>query len=95
MKQPAVYIMTNKRNGTVYTEVTSNLIKRTYEHKEEIIAGFTKKYGCKMLVFYEIHPTMNSAIAKEKKIKSVSRKQKLKLIENMNPEWKDLYTEII
>ncbi len=95
MKQPAVYIVTNKRNGTLYVGVTSNLIKRIYEHKIGLIEGFTKKYGCKLLVFYESHETMISAISREKHIKSGARKKKLILIEKMNPDWRDLYTEII
>jgi putative endonuclease len=75
--------------------VTSDLIKRIYEHKEGIIDGFTKKYGCKLLVFYELHDTMESAISREKLIKDGSRKKKLILIETMNPDWRDLYHEII
>ncbi len=95
MKQPAVYIVANHRNGTLYVGVTSNLIKRLFEHKEGLIAGFTKKYGCKILVFYELHETMASAISSEKRIKGGSRQKKLALIETMNPEWKDLYKNII
>ena len=95
MKQPAVYIMASKRNGTLYTGVTSDLVNRVYEHKDGVAPGFTSQYGCKMLVFYEIHENMISAIAREKQIKSGSRKKKLALIENMNPDWKDLYEEII
>lgn len=75
--------------------VTSNLIKRVYEHKEWVIEGFTKKYGCKLLVFYESHETMMSAILREKVIKGGSRKRKLILIEKMNPDWRDLYADII
>ena len=95
MKQPTVYIMTNQRNGTLYTGVTSNLIKRVYEHKADIHNGFSKKYGCKHLVFYELYETMEAAIHRETQIKKGSRKHKLMLIERMNPEWKDLYEEII
>jgi predicted GIY-YIG superfamily endonuclease len=95
MKQPAVYIMANKRNGTLYTGVTSGLINRVYEHKDGVVQGFTSKYGCKMLVYYEIHPDMFSAITREKQIKAGTRKMKLELIESMNPDWKDLYDEII
>jgi len=94
MKQPAVYIITNKRNGTLYTGVTSNLCKRIYEHKEGTVEGFSKKYGCKLLVFYELHETMESAISREKQIKGGSRKRKLALIEGMNPDWRDLYEDI-
>jgi putative endonuclease len=95
MKQPAVYIVTNQKNGTLYTGVTSNLIKRTYEHRESLIKGFSKKYGCKLLVFYELHETMEAAILKEKQIKNFARKKKLQLIESINPDWKDLYEDII
>jgi putative endonuclease len=95
MKQPAVYIITNKKNGTLYTGVTSNLVKRIYEHKEGLIQGFSKKYGCKLLVFYELCEIMETAIAREKQIKDGSRKRKLELIEAFNPSWKDLYEDII
>ncbi|NNM58254.1 MAG: GIY-YIG nuclease family protein [Legionellales bacterium] len=95
MKQPAVYMMVNQRNGTIYVGVTSNLPKRVFEHREGIIEGFTKKYNCKMLVFYEVHGTMESAITREKQIKCGSRKDKLKLIESINSPWKDLYADII
>jgi putative endonuclease len=74
-KQPAVYIMTNIRNGTLYTGVTSNLVKRAYEHRNGLIDGFTKKYNCKLLVFFEIHETMESAIMREKQIKLYTRKK--------------------
>jgi len=95
MKQPAVYIMTNKRNGAIYTGVTSNLVKRVYEHKNSLVKGFTKKYGCKLLVFYEVYDDMYSAIEREKQIKDWSRKNKLKLIESINSGWKDLYEDIV
>ncbi len=95
MKQPAVYIIINKKNGVLYTGVTSTLIKRIYEHKKGIIQGFTKKYNCKLLVFYELHETMGSAIIREKQIKAGSRKKKLQLIETINPDWADLYEKII
>ncbi|HEV2600858.1 MAG TPA: GIY-YIG nuclease family protein [Candidatus Babeliales bacterium] len=94
MKQPIVYIVANKTNGTLYVGVTSDLIKRIYEHKEGLIEGFTKTYGCKFLVFYESHPTMESAILREKQIKDGSRKKKLYLIEGMNSSWKDLYEDL-
>ena len=95
MIQPAVYIVTNKRNGTLYTGVTSCLPKRIYEHKEEIREGFTKKYNCKSLVFFEIHETMQSAIVREKQIKKGSRRKKIALIEGINPAWRDLYAQIV
>lgn len=87
--------MTNRRNGTLYTGVTSNLVKRIYEHKNGITQGFTEKHSCKKLVYYEILKDMASAIAREKQIKAGSRKKKLVLIESMNPDWKDLYGEIV
>ncbi len=93
-KQPAVYMMANKRNGTIYTGVTSNLIKRIYEHKNEVIKGFTTQYSCKILVFYTIFERMEDAIVEEKRIKAGSRKKKLVLIESMNPNWNDLYEYI-
>ena len=95
MKQPAVYILANKRNGTLYTGVTSNLVKRINEHKEKSVAGFTKKYNCNILAYYELFSSMPEAIEKEKKIKAGSRVKKLKLIESINPTWKDLYFDII
>ena len=95
MKQPAVYIMTNKRNGTLYTGVTSNLAQRIWQHKEGSSGGFTRKYGLKTLVWYEAHATMEAAIAREKQIKSGSRRKKLVLVEAMNPRWRDLYAEIV
>ncbi len=94
MKQPAVYIMANERNGTLYIGVTSGLVKRVYEHKESAIEGFTKKYGCTILVYYEICDSMDVAIAREKQLKAGSRKRKIMLIESVNPQWTDLYSEI-
>jgi putative endonuclease len=91
MKQPCVYMMANKRNGTLYTGVTSNLPKRAFEHREGLVKGFTKKYDCKMLVWYELHETMIEAITREKQIKGGSRASKLALIEALNPEWEDLF----
>lgn len=94
MKKPAVYIMANRRNGMLYTGVTSDLGRRVWEHKEELANGFTKRYGCKTLVYAEQLATMEKAIAREKQIKGGSRKKKLDLIEGLNPDWKDLYGEI-
>ncbi|MDP3560846.1 MAG: GIY-YIG nuclease family protein [Legionellaceae bacterium] len=90
-RQPAIYIMASKRNGTLYTGVTSDLIKRVYQHKHEEMDGFTKKYNCKLLVYYEQTEDMLSAIDREKKIKAGSRKKKLAMIESINPRWLDLY----
>ncbi len=95
MKQPAVYMMANQRNGTLYTGVTSDLVKRVYEHKAELYDSFSKKYGCKYFVFYELHDTMETAIQCEMQIKKGSRKNKLMLIERINPVWKDLYDDIV
>jgi len=95
MKQPCVYIMASQRNGTLYTGVTSNLVQRVYQHKEGQVEGFTSKYGCKMLVWYEPHETMESAIQREKQIKAGSRAKKLARIEAANPAWRDLYNEIV
>ena len=91
MKQPAVYIMASKRNGTLYTGVTSNLLQRVYQHRERLTGGFTSRYGCTLLVWYELHETMESAIFREKQIKAGSRKKKLALIEALNPTWRDLF----
>ncbi len=91
MKQPCVYIVASKRHGTLYTGVTSNLPRRAFEHREGLLKGFLKKYGCKILVYYELHETMIDAIAREKQIKGGSRTKKLALIESLNPDWKDLY----
>ena len=86
--------MANTRNGTLYTGVTSNLVKRAWQHREGAVAGFSKQYGCKRLVWYEIHQEMISAIEREKQIKGGSRKKKIALIEAMNPGWRDLYKNI-
>ena len=94
-KQPAIYIMTNKRNGTLYTGITSNLIKRVYQHKNSVKKGFSEQYHCKLLVYYEIHRSIMGAIMREKKIKGGSRKKKIALIETINPEWRDLYEELL
>ena len=93
-KQPAVYIMANKKNGTLYTGVTSDLIKRVYEHKQGITKGFAHKYNCKKLMYYALFETMELAILEEKRIKAGSRKKKIDMIESLNSEWKDLYDEI-
>ena len=95
MKRPAIYILTNKRNGTFYKEVTSDLAKRIHEHKSGVATGFSKKYGCNRIVYFEIHESMDSAISREKQIKAGYRKKKIALIENMNPNWDDLYNHIL
>ncbi|MCJ2014246.1 GIY-YIG nuclease family protein [Methylobacterium sp. J-076] len=91
MRAPTVYIMASRRNGTLYVGVTSNLARRVYEHREALLPGFTRQYGCKALVWYESHAAMIEAIEREKQIKAGSRKRKLALIEAMNPDWTDLY----
>lgn len=94
MKQFYVYILSSKRNGTLYIGVTSDLIKRVYEHKHDLVEGFTKKYNVHYLVWYEIHESSESAITREKQIKKWKRTWKLKLIERENPDWNDLYETI-
>jgi putative endonuclease len=95
MVQPCVYIVASKRHGTLYTGVTSDLPKRAFEHREGRVKGFSAKYGCKILVWYELHETMIAAITREKQIKAGSRAKKLALIEALNPEWTDLYETLI
>ncbi len=94
MKHPAVYIMTNKKNGTIYIGVTTNLLQRAYQHKEGRMEGFTKKYGCNLLVYYEFYERINTAISREKQLKSWSRKKKLKLMNELNLDWIDLYDQV-
>jgi putative endonuclease len=94
-KCPFVYILASEKRGTLYLGVTSNLVKRIYEHKEGIVEGFTQEYGVKTLVYYEMHETMELAIAREKKLKKWKRDWKIALIEKLNPDWSDLYGEII
>ena len=95
MKQPCVYIIASRRNSTLYVRVTSDLIKRVSEHKNDLIEGFTKRYGVHMLVWFETHETMLSAIAREKAIKEWKRRWKLELIESSNPGWRDLYPDLL
>jgi putative endonuclease len=94
-KEFFVYIMASKRNGTLYIGVTSNLVKRVWQHKQDVVEGFTHEYGVKMLVLFESHDTAGSAIAREKQIKKWRRAWKLRLIEERNPEWVDLYSMIV
>ena len=94
-KQPCVYLLTNKRNGTLYVGVTSNLPKRVWEHKTKVVKGFTEKYSVDKLVWYERHETMESAIQREKFMKFWKRHWKLKTIEEMNPDWRDLSEELV
>jgi putative endonuclease len=93
-KQPSVYILASKRNGTLYTGVTSDLVKRVWEHKSDLVQGFTRRYGVHMLVYFEMHDTMIAAIQREKQIKKWNRSWKLELIEKVNPQWRDLFHEL-
>jgi putative endonuclease len=95
MKDYYVYILASKRNGTLYIGVTNDLVRRVYEHRQELVPGFTKTYHIHMLVYYEQGSEIDSAIKREKQLKSWNRKWKLALIEKANPEWKDLWYEII
>lgn len=95
MKQPCVYLLASKPNGTLYVGVTSNLIQRVWQHKNDLVEGFTKRYSVHTLVWYEVHENMESAIAREKAIKEWKRVWKIALIEKMNPEWRDLYDELL
>jgi putative endonuclease len=88
-------MLASKRNGTLYTGVTSNLLKRVWEHKNNLVEGFTSKYGVHTLVWYELHHTMDSAIQREKAIKNWKRVWKLKVIEKMNSRWHDLYSDLL
>jgi putative endonuclease len=91
MKQPCVYLLASEKNGTLYCGVTSDLRQRIWQHKQALVPGFTNQYHVHSLVWYEAHPEMRSAIQREKRIKEWQRSWKLKLIEDDNPEWIDLY----
>ena len=90
-----IYIMASKKNGTLYAGVTNNLLKRVYEHKNDLVAGFTKRYGIHRLVYYEQVEDINSAIQREKRLKKWRRQWKIDLIEQANPDWRDLYNGLI
>jgi putative endonuclease len=90
-----VYILASKRNGTLYTGITSDLIRRVWEHKEKIIEGFTKQYSVENLVYFEQYQDPENAIKREKRLKKYPRKWKLNLLEKANPQWKDLYEELV
>jgi len=94
-KQPAVYILASRRNGTLYIGVTSNLAKRIWEHRDNLVGGFTERYGVHRLVWYEVHESMESAIQREKRLKEWKRRWKLELIERTNPNWEDLYSTLV
>jgi putative endonuclease len=89
-----VYIVASRRNGTLYTGMTDNLLQRIWQHKNDVFPGFTKQYGVKMLVWYEQHDTREAALRRERQIKKWNRSWKLQLIERINPTWRDLYDEI-
>ena len=90
-----MYILASKRNGTLYVGVTSDLLKRTWEHKQDLAEGFTRKHGVKTLVYYEVHQSAEAAITREKQIKKWERAWKIRLIEKDNPNWDDLYQKIV
>ena len=92
--QPAVYLLASRRNGTLYTGVTSDLPSRIYKHRNGLLPGFTREYGVKMLVWFEQHATMDEAIRREKRIKKWNRAWKLELIEAANPDWRDLAEDL-
>ena len=92
-KNPSVYMLSSRRNGTLYIGVTSDLSQRIALHKQDLVEGFTKKYRVHRLVYYETHPTMDAAIRREKQLKEWRRLWKIRLIESMNPEWVDLFDE--
>ena len=94
-KQPCVYIVASRRNGTIYTGVTSNIVQRVWQHRTGAFAGFSKKYGCSILVWFEMHETMETAIRREKQIKEWHRPWKLRLIEEKNRGWNDLFPALL
>ena len=94
-KQPAVYILASQRNGTRYTGVTSDLVKRIWEHRSDLVDGFTKRYGVHCLVYFELHSDMYEAIRREKQIKKWNRAWKIDLIEKANSQWHDLWPTIV
>lgn len=94
-KQPAVYILANQYNGTLYIGVTSSLLQRVWQHKNDLVEGFTEKYGVHSLVYYELHGDMQTAIQREKQLKKWNRQWKIDLIEKTNLEWKDLWDELV
>ena len=94
-RQPAIYILASAPNGTLYIGVTSGLVKRVWEHRSGAVPGFTEQHGVHLLVFYELHATMASAIVREKRLKKWNRMWKLRLIEECNPQWRDLWSDIV
>lgn len=94
MRTPCVYILANKPKGTLYIGVTSNPVQRVWQHNQDLVEGFTKRYGVHRLVWYEVHASMDGAIAREKALKKWNRAWKIELIERNNPNWTDLYDQI-
>ncbi len=94
MKQPCVYILASKRNGTLYIGATSNIVKRVEQHIEGMVDGFTKRYGVRTLVWFEVHDSMETALACEKALKEWKRAWKIRLIEERNPQWRNLSEEL-
>ncbi len=94
-KQPCVYILASRRLGTLYVGVTSNLIKRIYQHRNDLVEGFTQRYKVHTLVWYEQHENMESAILREKEVKKWQRHAKITLIEKSNPAWRDLWGDLL
>ena len=95
MRQYYVYILVSKRNGTLYIGVTNDLLKRVFQHKNDVIEGFTKKYHVHQLVYYEVHHDVKQGISREKRMKKWKRQWKIRLIEQFNPHWEDLYDSLI
>ena len=95
MKLPCVYILASRRNGTLYIGVTSDIARRVWEHRSDLVQGFTKRYGVHTLVWYEVHESVESATEREKRLKEWKRAWKLRLIEEINPTWRDLYKEVL
>ena len=93
--QPAIYILASQPRGTLYVGVTSDLMARVWQHKNNVIDGFTQRYGVHMLVYFELHGTMYEAIVREKQLKAGSRAKKTALIETLNPDWRDLYPDLL
>ena len=94
-KQPAVSILASQRNGTLYIGVTSNLVQRVWQHKEGVVPGFTDRHNVGLLVFHELHATMEAAITREKRLKKWNRLWKMRLIEEGNPQWRDLWPDVL
>ena len=94
-RSPCVYMLASRKNGTLYVGVSSNLVKRVWEHKNDVAEGFSSRYGVHLLVWYELHETMESAISREKQLKAWKRIWKIRLIEDMNPLWDDLYPGLL